>query len=137
MVDRDLVLRKIADMERYLGNLSEYRGMTSDGYAADWKTQRIVERTLHLVIEASMDIADHLVADRRLPVPETAAGAFIALADAGLLEPELARALGRMVAFRNILVHDYARLDPQIVLRVLESDLRDVERLRDAVLEAL
>lgn len=137
MVDRDLVLRKIADMERYLGELAEYRGITSEAYGADWKTQRVIERTLHLVIEASMDLADHLVADRRLPVPETAAGAFVALADAGLLDPGLAVALGRMVAFRNILVHDYARLDPQIVLRVLGSDLRDVERLRDAVLNAL
>lgn len=124
-------------MERYLSDLSEYRGITRNAYAADWKTQRIVERTLHLVVEASMDIADHLVADRRLPIPETAAGAFIALAEAGLFEDDLARALGRMVAFRNILVHDYARLDPQIVLRVLESDLRDVERFRDAVLRTL
>ena len=74
MVDRDLVLRKIADMERYLADLSEFRGIRIEAYAADWKVQRIVERTLHLVVEAAMDIADHLVADRRLPVPETAAG---------------------------------------------------------------
>jgi uncharacterized protein YutE (UPF0331/DUF86 family) len=124
-------------MERYVGDLSGYRGMARDAYAADWKTQRIVERTLHLVIEASMDIADHLVADRRLPIPETAAGAFTALSDAGVIEDSLARALGRMVAFRNILVHDYARLDPQVELRVLETDLRDVERFRDSVLQAL
>lgn len=124
-------------MERYLADLSEFRGIRIEAYAADWKVQRIVERTLHLVVEAAMDIADHLVADRRLPVPETAAGAFAALADAGLLDAELARALGRMVAFRNILVHDYARLDPHIVLRILQSNLTDVERFRDAVLRVL
>ena len=42
-----------------------------------------------------------------------------------------------MVAFRNILVHDYARLDPHIVLRILQSNLTDVERFRDAVLRVL
>jgi uncharacterized protein YutE (UPF0331/DUF86 family) len=30
-------------------------------------------------------------------------------------------------------VHDYARIDPVIVVRVLRSDLADVERFRDAV----
>ena len=38
-----------------------------------------------------------------------------------------------MVGFRNILVHDYARLDQSIVLRVLREDLRDLERFRQAV----
>jgi uncharacterized protein YutE (UPF0331/DUF86 family)/predicted nucleotidyltransferase len=134
---RDLVLRKLADIERYLGELVEYRSLEAREYAADWKIQRIVERTLHLAIEACMDVADHLVADRRLPVPESAAGTFAALASAGLLDPDLARALGRMVAFRNILVHDYARLDPEIVLRVVRTDSADLLRFRDATLAAI
>ena len=118
MVDRDLILRKVAELERY---------------AQEWKTQRIVERTLHLAIEVCMDMAEHVVADRGLPVPETASGIFIELAEAGVLDRTLASALARMVGFRNILVHDYARLDPQIVLRVLKIDLADLERFRDVV----
>jgi uncharacterized protein YutE (UPF0331/DUF86 family) len=135
VVDRDLVLRRVADIDRYLAELSEFRAIDAGAYASDWKTQRVVERTLHLAIEACMDLADHLVADRRLPVPETAAGAFLALSDSGDLNPALAGALARMVAFRNILVHDYARLDPQIVLRVLAHDVDDIRRFRDAILE--
>jgi uncharacterized protein YutE (UPF0331/DUF86 family) len=38
-----------------------------------------------------------------------------------------------MVGFRNILVHDYTRLDLAIVVRVLRTDLVDVERFRDAM----
>lgn len=137
MVDRDLVLRKLADVERYLGELGEYRGLDVAAYTSDWKTQRIVERTLHLAVEACMDIADHIVADRRLPVPESAAATFAVLAEAGVLDPELGRTLGRMVGFRNILVHDYARLDPAILLRVLKVDLADIERFRAAVLRVI
>src|SRR5262249_25667401 len=114
-----------------------YRGLDLSEYASDWKIQRIVERTLHLTIEACMDIADHIVADRRLPVPETAAATFALLAEAGLLEPELGRALARMVGFRNILVHDSARLDPGMLLRVLKVDLADIDRFRAAVLRLL
>lgn len=133
MVDRDLVLRRLALLESYLGQLAPYRGIGVDVYRADWKTQRIVERTLHLAIEVCMDVADHLVADRRLRVPETGAEAFEILAEAGLLPAPLATALASMVGFRNILVHDYARLDPAIVVRVLGSDLADIARFREAV----
>lgn len=133
MVDRDLILRRLANLDIYLEQLAPYRGIDAGAYQQDWKTQRIVERTLHLAIETCMDVADHLVADRRLRVPETGAESFEILADADLLPRDLGRALALMVGFRNILVHDYTRLDPAIVIRVLRMDLADLERFRDAV----
>ena len=134
MVDRDLVLRKLGDLETYMNQLAAYRNLDPTAYGQDWKTQRIVERTLHLTIEACMDIADHIVADRRLRVPETGGETFEILAEADILPRDLGAELARMVGFRNILVHDYARLDPAIVLRVLHTDLQDVERFRTAIL---
>jgi uncharacterized protein YutE (UPF0331/DUF86 family) len=133
MVDRDLVLRRLTLLDTYLDQLAPYRTIDVDAYRADWKTQRIVERTLHLAIETCMDVADHLVADRRLRVPETGAESFEILAEAGLLPPALGRALAVMVGFRNILVHDYARIDHAIVVRVLRTDLNDIVRFRSAV----
>jgi uncharacterized protein YutE (UPF0331/DUF86 family) len=133
MVDRDLILRRLASLEAYLEQLAPYRNIDIDAYQQDWKTQRIVERTLHLAIETCMDVADHIVADRRLRVPETGAESFEILADAGLLPQALGTALALMVGFRNILVHDYTRLDPAIVIRVLRTDVSDLGRFRDAV----
>lgn len=133
MVDRDLVLRRLALLDTYLEQLAPYRGIEVADYRADWKVQRIVERTLHLAIESCMDVADHIVADRRLRVPETGADTFDILAEAGLLPTPLGSALASMVGFRNILVHDYARIDPALVVGVLHRDLRDLEGFRDAV----
>ena len=133
MVDRDLIRRRLANLDTYLEQLAPYRTLDAAAYAGDWKTQRIVERTLHLAIETCMDVADHVVADRRLRVPETGAESFEILPEAGLVEKELGTALALMVGFRNILVHDYTRLDPSIVVRVLQTDVSDLERFRDAV----
>jgi uncharacterized protein YutE (UPF0331/DUF86 family) len=133
VVDRDLILRRLASLDIYLDQLAPYRDIDAAAYQQDWKTQRIVERTLHLAIETCMDVADHIVADRRLRVPETGAESFDILADADLVPRKLGAALALMVGFRNILVHDYTRLDPAIVLRVLRTDLADLERFRDAV----
>lgn len=133
MVDRDLVLRRLAMLDGYLEQLEPYRGIDLEGYRQDWRTQRIVERTLHLAIETCMDLADHIVADHRLRVPETGAESFEILAEANLLPRDLGASLASMVGFRNILVHDYTRLDPAIVMRVLRTDVNDLSRFRDAV----
>jgi len=76
VVDRDLARRKLAALDDYLSQLEEFAGTSAEAYGADWRIQRVIERTL---------------------------------------------------------VHDYTRLDPAIVLRVLHHDLAGVRRFRDAI----
>ncbi len=99
-------------------------------YRDYWKTQRIVERTLQLAIEVCADVAAHVIADRALRAPSTYAEAFEILGEAGLLERDLRDVLVRMARFRNLLVHEYARIDPDLVVRVLRENLADFERFR-------
>ena len=51
MVDKAVLLRKLSELETYLKQIREYAGIALRDYKADWKTQRIVERTLQLMIE--------------------------------------------------------------------------------------
>ena len=134
MVDRDLVLRKLADLDQYLEQLSEYRDMTVEQYRGDWKTQRIVERTLQMAIEVCLDVATHIIADRGLRVPRTYAEAIEILSEAGLLDAALKDVMVRVSGFRNLIVHEYARIDPGMVVRILREHLMDLARFRTAVL---
>ena len=47
MVDEALLLRNLAELENCLGQIKEYDDIVVEQYVRDWKTQRIVERTLH------------------------------------------------------------------------------------------
>ena len=135
MVDRELVLRKVAALEQYLAELDEFRHITLESYVAERKTQRIVERTLHLAIETCLDLAEHLIADRRLRVPASHAETFEILRDAALIPTPLAGSLVQMARFRNILVHDYARIDAGRVVSILRDDLGDLAEFKRVVLE--
>lgn len=137
MVDRDLLFRKLANLDEYVKQVSEFSQTTADEYRADWKTQRIVERTLQMAIETSVDIANHVIGDRRLRVPSTYADVFEVLGEAGLLETSLVESLVAMTRFRNVLVHGYARVDPVIVARILRENLDDFRRFERAVLDWL
>jgi uncharacterized protein YutE (UPF0331/DUF86 family) len=126
VVDRDLLLRRVALLEEYIGQLREYSRVSADAYATDWKTQRIVERTLQLAIEACTDVCHHVISDRRLPVPSTYSETFEIAADAGLIPEALRASLVRMARFRNLLVPDYTKIDPTVVVEILRSRLDDL-----------
>jgi uncharacterized protein YutE (UPF0331/DUF86 family) len=134
VVDRDLFLRKLADLDLSLGQVSEYRGINVEQYRQDWKTQRIVERTLQMAIEVCVDIATHVIADRELRVPTTYAEAFEVLGEAGLVDSEMQEAMVRMAKFRNVIVHEYTRVDAGIVIRILREHLDDLAQFRTAAL---
>ncbi|MBI2525434.1 MAG: DUF86 domain-containing protein [Candidatus Rokubacteria bacterium] len=134
MVDPDLILRKLADLDQYLVQVSEYRGITVEEYRRDWKIQRIVERTLQMAIEVCVDVASHIIADRGLRVPATYAEAFEILGEAGLLDAALTAQMVRMAGFRNVLVHEYARVDAEIVVGILAGRLGDLARFRATAL---
>lgn len=129
-----MVLRRLADLERYLDQVSEYRDITAERYREDWRTQRIVERTLQMAIEVCVDLANHVIADRGLRVPATYAEAFEVLGEAGLLGAAQQEAMVQIAKFRNVIVHDYARVDPAIVVRILREHLGDFAGFRAAVL---
>jgi uncharacterized protein YutE (UPF0331/DUF86 family) len=134
VVDRDLILRKLADLDQYLLQLGEYRDIRVEQYRGDWKSQRIIERTLQLAIETCLDVASHIIADRGLRVPATYAEAFDVLREATLIDEKLREAMVGMAKFRNVIVHEYARIDPEIVVRILRDHLGDLEHFKTAAL---
>lgn len=108
--------------------VSEYRDLTVERYRADWKTQRIVERTLQMAIETCLDIASHVLADRKLRAPSTYAETFEILVKAGLMSPALGRRMVEMTGFRNVIVHEYVSVDANVVIRILREHLDDFRR---------
>ena len=137
MVDKTLILRKLTELEEYLEQVKEYATMTVDRYSKDWKTQRVVERTLQMMIEICVDIAGHIISDKGYRVPATYADTFRVLHENGLLNKELFKTMEKMAKFRNIIVHHYDKVDTQIIIGILKKDLKDFSAYKDAIINIL
>jgi len=70
----------------------------------------------------------------RLGLPQSSRDAFRLLQEAGLIDPELARRMQRMVGFRNVAVHDYQALSLPILKAILEQHLSDFSEFTAALL---
>lgn len=134
MVDVAVVKRKLSQVDTSLRQVREFAAITLEEYQGDWKIQRIVERTLQMMIETCVDIANHIVSDRGMRSPTSYADTFQVLKENSIVDDSLYDSLVKMAEFRNIVVHQYEGVDSGIVLTILKSHLSDFERFRDVVL---
>jgi uncharacterized protein YutE (UPF0331/DUF86 family) len=101
----------------------------------NWTKQDSILLNLERASQASIDLALRLVTVRGLGVPKESRDAFELLAINGLLDRELANAMQRMVGFRNVAVHNYRKLDLDIVQAIIEMRLEDFTALCRRALE--
>jgi len=83
-------------------------------------------------IEACIDVAQHVCATTGLGPPDSNADAMRLLAAHGIIPASLADSMRQAVGFRNVLVHDYVRVDDDVVTARLD-DLSPLESFVDAL----
>jgi len=137
VVDEALILRKLAELDQYYKRLKKYENTTVDQYSDDWKIQRIIERTLQMMIETCVDIAGHIIADKGFRIPKSYADTFKVLLEEKILSRKLSAVMEKMAKFRNIVVHHYDKVDAEIVAAILKNDLADFVSYKEAIIELI
>lgn len=129
MVKREVVAARLEKLREYLKTLKAAQRYDIDRFTSDSFIHGTVERYLHLSIECLLDVGNHIIADRGFRKPETYGEILEILAEEGIIPQKLFRELQGMAAFRNVLVHDYLRLDREKVYQVLHGKLKYFEEL--------
>lgn len=88
-------------------------------------------------IQAAIDIATHIIAEKDLRKPTTYRETFEILKEEQIISEELANALSDLAGFRNVLVHIYWGLDLEEVYAILQNDLKVLEKFKKVVKELL
>ncbi len=125
MVD-DVVVNKCASIERCIRRVGEDYGGDPERLSSDITRQDAIVLNVQRACQAAIDLATHLVRIHRLGVPQDSREAFDLLSEAGLVRPDLAASLKRMVGFRNVAIHDYRQLSLPVLQRVIDFGLDDL-----------
>lgn len=137
MVDKPLILRKLAELDQYIRQVKEYSRISVEEYQSSWKTQRIIERTLQMMIETCVDIAGHIISDKAFRTPTSYSDTFKVLHENGVLPTSLFAKMDKMAKFRNVVVHHYDTIDAEIVVGILKRDLDDFLGFQKAIVSLL
>lgn len=126
MNDSPLILGKVAAIERSVARAREEFTAAGENFERDHTRQDAAILNILRGCELSIDLANILIRERRLGIPQSSRDSFKLLADAQLITPELSAGLQRMIGFRNIAVHQYQAMELAIVAAILERDLDDL-----------
>ncbi len=124
---------KVANLETCIARIHEvYRG-EREVFLQNLLRQESVLLNLQRACENIIDIANIAVAELDLGVPASAREGFELLENAGIVSPELTSKMATMVGFRNLVVHQYFRIDPEKICDTIEQDLPDLQHFANAV----
>lgn len=87
----------------------------------------LFELNLQRAIQACIDLANVTIAKEGLGLPNTYRQSFEILRKHQIIDEEFLKSLVGMVGFRNISVHDYEQIKPEIVRSIVEKHLKDFE----------
>ena len=87
-----------------------------------------------MMIEICVDIAGHIISDREYRIPKGYADTFKVLYEEHILSKELSEAMQNMAKFRNIVVHQYDKIDEAIVVTILKKHLGDFIVFKDTII---
>jgi uncharacterized protein YutE (UPF0331/DUF86 family) len=132
--EETVVLRgRLRLLAQYVSDLRELQDVDPQTYTENKLLRRAVEQTLHLAIEACLDIGQHMIAREGFRLPEDNKDVIAVLGENDVLAGALLPNLIAMARFRNLIVHDYARIDDQIVLDIVKRRLGDFDAFAQAI----
>ena len=132
MVDRDILLAKVASIRRCLDRIRQVTHGSSESLD-NQDVQDIFVLNLQRAVQTTIDLAAHLIADEKLGLPTNLKENFTLLESAQIIEVSLSSRLQAMVGFRNIAVHNYQQLDLAILKSILLHRVGDLDEFVEAI----
>ena len=136
MTSVTIIENKLSSVEKYLKILAGYQKYSQSEIESSVDLKGAVERYLYLAIQSTIELAESLIAYKKLRKPSTMSEAFHILHEEEVISADMAEALVKMTGFRNVVSHDYEKLNYDIVYAVLKEKLRDIEQFLAVVRES-
>ena len=127
MVDRDLIVSKAGLVKKHIDRVEKKRGDDLNTFLADQDLQDIISFNLHTAIQNCIDIAAHLISEEGLGVPGSVSEMFYTLEESEFLSAEMTEKMIKAVGFRNLMVHEYGKIDLKRVFKVAQENVDDLK----------
>jgi uncharacterized protein YutE (UPF0331/DUF86 family) len=92
-----------------------------------------IERGIQICIECVIDISNVIISTLDIEKPDTYKECILVLSNEDIIPQRFAKQISNMVSFRNILVHDYMKIDEEIIINVLKNNLDDFAKFMNYI----
>ncbi|MBI3589017.1 MAG: DUF86 domain-containing protein [Candidatus Liptonbacteria bacterium] len=135
-IDKEFLRQKISQAEKYLEELKSFLKLSDLEISGDLKNRYALERVFLLLVEEMIDINNHLLKSFDISVSDLRSS-FGLLGEQGILDKEFAAKISPLTGVRNILVHQYEKINLELFLKNLRNNLGDFEKYFSSVINFL
>jgi uncharacterized protein YutE (UPF0331/DUF86 family) len=118
---------KVKEIKVYLEEFSEIIPESFNEYIKSNLLKAGCERYAEKIIEAMTDLAFLIIKEKKLKLPEDDVHAFRILYENKIINERLYCNLKNAKGMRNILAHQYGRIDDEVVFESFEELIKDVK----------
>lgn len=123
----EVLFRKVERLKEEVLYLETNRKFLKEiGRSVD--TKKIVERSVYLCAEITLDIADLVIIIKGFPKPSTYSDSIYKLGGYKIIPKDFARKFVYIAGLRNFLAHDYQIDTSADLKRFLQSGLGDIKK---------
>lgn len=138
MLNKEFIKNKISFIQDELEKLSEYKNYSFEKIVSDYNKHTIVERILERIINDALDINQHIISESKIKqVPSDYRETFSVLTKLKILQKDFAENISKSVGLRNILVHDYRKLDEKLFYKSIKFCLQDYTKYCGYILKCI
>lgn len=111
----------------------EYQS-AADGFDNNYTRQDAAVLNILRACEQAIDLANHTIKSHKMGIPTSSAESFDLLCRQYVIDTALSEKLKMMIHFRNTIIHQYQKMDVEIVKSVLGSGLNDLIEFTDRIM---
>jgi len=131
----DIIINKIQSIQRCVARAREEYNADPTGFATNHTRQDAAVLNVLRACEQAIDLANHVIKTGKMGIPASSAESFGLLQQKSIIDTDLTESLIKMIHFRNTVIHQYQRMDLEIVRRVITAGLDDLIRFGDFILK--
>lgn len=132
----DVLLNKAQTIEDCIKRIHDEYAGNPDNLRKNQTKQDAIILNLERACQAAIDIGMRVVKLQRLGLPKESRDVFDLLLAKGIISAALCRKMHGLVGFRNTAVHNYKKLDLDIVEAVILKHLGDLQAFAQIALQA-
>jgi uncharacterized protein YutE (UPF0331/DUF86 family) len=123
MIEVNRIDEKIGEIEKFLEELESVLPADLQDYKNDWKLRDVCERHFEKIIEGIVDLVFLFIKENNFKTPEDDKNAFEILENEDIISLELCQKLKDAKGMRNVIAHEYGRVDDEIVFEAITEQI--------------
>lgn len=131
----DILLNKASTIEKCIKRIKEEYVGHENEISTNFTKQDSIILNIQRACEAAIDMGTRTIKLKRLGIPQSIREVFVLLEDVKIIPSSLSKKLQAMIGFRNIAVHDYSRLNLDIVKSIVEKEIDDFKKYCEIILK--